>query len=103
MEKEDIFPPTGPYHSQQFCCSCLLWFKIFTPTIQTDFGEKPSTRGEKGSSTSDCKTRTSSPIHRPTIRLDTWHSKHLPLGAKGIWCHVCSTKNKKSRTKFRCA
>jgi len=33
MDKEDIFPPTGSYNSQQFYCSCLLWFKIITPTI----------------------------------------------------------------------
>ena len=38
--------------------------------------------------------RTSSPIHQRTKGLDTRHSKHLPLGGKGILCHVYSTKNK---------
>jgi hypothetical protein len=42
MKKEDIFTPSGIYHSQQLYHSRLLWFEIITPTIQA--GEGPNTR-----------------------------------------------------------
>jgi len=48
MDKEDLLPSSGPYHSQQHYHSCLFWFKIVTLTIQTAIGEGPNTRGEEG-------------------------------------------------------
>ena len=66
MDKEAILPSSGPYHSQQLYHSCLLWFKINTPTFQTDIDEEPNTRGRKGASTSDRKTKKTSPVHEPT-------------------------------------
>jgi hypothetical protein len=47
MEIEAILTSPGPYHSQQFYHSCLLWFKIITLTILTDTGEGPNIRREK--------------------------------------------------------
>jgi hypothetical protein len=60
VDKEAILPSSGPYHS------CLLWFKIITPTIQTDIGEGPITRGGKGVLTSNRKSEKTSPIHEVT-------------------------------------
>jgi len=68
MEKEAIFPPSRPYHTQQLYNSHLLWFKIITLTIQTDISEGPNTRGKKGASTSDCKTNKTGPIHKSTSK-----------------------------------
>lgn len=61
MDKEAILPSFGPYYSQQLYHSHLLWFKIITPTIQTDIGEGPSTRGKKGALTSDQRQRRQAP------------------------------------------
>jgi len=36
MDKETIFPPSGPYHSQQFDHSHFLLFKIIVPTVAAD-------------------------------------------------------------------
>jgi len=35
MDRGAIFPPSGIYRSQQCYHSCLLWFRIITPTFQT--------------------------------------------------------------------
>jgi hypothetical protein len=48
MGKEAIFPPSGPYHSQQFHHSHFLWFKIITPTVAADSVKGTNTRREKG-------------------------------------------------------
>jgi len=68
MDKEAIFPLSGPYHTQQLYNSHLLWFKIITSTIHTDIGEGPNTRGKKGALTSGHKTNKTSPIHEPTSK-----------------------------------
>jgi hypothetical protein len=39
MYKEHIFPSSGLYHSQLLLQFLHFWFKIITPTIQTDTGE----------------------------------------------------------------
>jgi len=52
--------------AQQLHHSHFLWFKIITLTIQTDIGEGPNIRGEKGALTSDRKTQKTSPVHEPT-------------------------------------
>ena len=48
MDKEAIFPPCGPYHSQQFDHSHFLWFKIIAPTVAADSGKGTNTRRKKG-------------------------------------------------------
>jgi hypothetical protein len=45
MKKEDIFTPSGIYHSQQLHHSLLLWFEIITPTIQAGEGSNTMGRG----------------------------------------------------------
>jgi len=35
VDKEALLSPPLPYHSEQFCHSHLLWFKIMTVTPQT--------------------------------------------------------------------
>jgi hypothetical protein len=77
MEKEAVFPPSVPYHSQQFYHSCLLQFKIITSAIQTDNGDRPNTRGEEGVMNSDHRTWKTSPIHQPTKM--TWHKTQQTL------------------------
>ena len=91
---------TLPYHSQQLYHSRLLWFNIITLTIQTDTGEGLNRRGGKGALTSDHKTRKTSPIREPSKQI--WHKTHWLMQCKRIWCHVCSAKNKETRTKFKC-
>jgi len=66
MDKEAVLPSSEPYHSQQLYHSHLLWFKIITPTIQTDIGVGPNTRVRKGASTSGCKTNKTGPINEST-------------------------------------
>jgi hypothetical protein len=66
MDKEAIFPSSGLYHSQQLYHAHFFLLKIITLTIPTDTGEGPNTRGRKGASTSEHKTRKTSPIHQPT-------------------------------------
>jgi len=68
MDKEAIFPSSGPYHTQQLYNSHPLWFKIITPTIHTDIGEGPNTTDKKGASTSGRMTNKASPIHEPTSK-----------------------------------
>jgi hypothetical protein len=65
MHKEAIFPPSGPYHSQQFYHSHFLWFKIITYTVEIDSDEGKNTRGRKGASTSNHMTRKTSPTYQP--------------------------------------
>jgi len=60
MDKKSYFLTTGPYYSH------LPWFKIITPTIQTDTGEGTNIRVGKGASESDQMTRKTSPSHKPT-------------------------------------
>jgi len=48
---------SGRYHCQQLYHSCLLWFKIFTQTVQIDVGEGSSTSSRKGALTSECKRK----------------------------------------------
>jgi len=43
-----------------------LVVQIITQPIQTDIGEGPNTRGRKSVSTSDCKTKKTSPTHKST-------------------------------------
>ena len=68
MDKEDIFTSSGPYRSQQLYHSHFLWFKIITLTFQTDIGEDPSTSGRKDASTTNHKTKKTSPIHKPNTK-----------------------------------
>jgi hypothetical protein len=68
MGKEAIFPPSGPYYTQQLYNSHLLWFKIITLTIQTDTGEGPNKISKKGALTSGRKTNKTSLIHEPTSK-----------------------------------
>jgi len=35
-------------------------------------------------------------------RLDSRHSRHWLMQCKRIQCHVCSARNKETRTKYRC-
>jgi len=65
MDKVAVLPSSGPYHSEQLYHSCLLWFKINTPTFQTDIDEEPNIRGGKGALTSDHKTKKTNPVHEP--------------------------------------
>ena len=49
MDEDTIFPPFALYHSEQFCHSHLLWFKIITMTIQTRIiGQGHNMKGTKG-------------------------------------------------------
>jgi hypothetical protein len=48
METEAIFPPSGPYHSQQFDNSHFLWFEIIAPTVAADSVKDTNTTCEKG-------------------------------------------------------
>jgi hypothetical protein len=68
MDEEAILPTLGPYHPQQLYHSDLLWFKIITPTIETDIVEGTTTRGRKGALNSDHKTRKTSPFHHPNTK-----------------------------------
>jgi hypothetical protein len=68
MDKEAILPSSGPNHPQQLYHSHLSWFKIITPTIQTDIGEGPSIRDRKGASTSYHKTKKTSSFHDPNTK-----------------------------------
>jgi hypothetical protein len=93
MDKEDIFPPTGLYHSQQFYCSCLLWFKIITPSIQTDFGirvpQLQTARHEhQAPSTSQLKDLT-----QDTANTCLWEEREF-----GAMCVPLKTKNQKQNS-----
>jgi hypothetical protein len=76
VDKEAILLSSGPYHSH------LLWFKIITPTIQTDIGEGPIARGGKGALTSNCKSEKANPIHEVTKILDARHNGHWLMHCK---------------------
>jgi hypothetical protein len=66
IDKEAIFPPLGPHHSQQNHCY-FLQFKIIAWNIHDDTGIK---RGN-GALNSHHKRMKVSLIHQPTKR--TWH------------------------------
>jgi hypothetical protein len=89
-------------HSQQCYHSHLLCFKIITKTFQTD-DEGPNRRGGKVASTWDDTTTKASPICSLLKRLDVRRSEHWPFERKISHCCVCSTKNKGTRTKFKCS
>jgi len=101
MDKEAILPSSGTYHPQQLYHSHLSWFKIIAPTVQTDIGEGPSTRGRKGAPTSDNKTRRTSPSTIQIQRLDSRHNRPWLLQCKRSLCLVSSTKNKETK-KIKC-
>jgi len=48
MHTEAIFPPSGPYHSQQFDHSHFLWFEIIVPTVAADSVKGTNTTYKKG-------------------------------------------------------
>jgi hypothetical protein len=48
MDKEVVFPSSGPYHSQQFDHSHFLLFKIIASTVAANIGKGTNTRREKG-------------------------------------------------------
>jgi hypothetical protein len=48
MDKEVVFPPSGPYHCKQFDHSHFLLFKIIASTVAADIGKGTNTRREKG-------------------------------------------------------
>lgn len=48
MDTEAIFPPSGPYHSQQFDQFSLLWFEIIAPTVAADSVKGTNKTCEKG-------------------------------------------------------
>ena len=83
-----VLPSYVPYHFQHLYHSCILWFKITTPIIQTDIGEGPNTRGGKGASTSDSKSKKTSPIHEPNTKTqdttDTGSCSVRKFGAKCV-------------------
>ena len=91
----------GPYHFQQLYHSCLSCFKIITLTVQTDIGEGLNTRGGKGALTSDRKMKKTSLINEPNTRLDSRHSRHWLVQCKRIQCHLCSARNKETRTTYK--
>jgi len=79
-----------------------LVLQIIASTIHTDIGEGPNTRGRKGALTSDHKTWRQTPSMSKLKGLDSRHNRHWLMQCKRIWFCVCSTKNKETRTKYKC-
>jgi len=73
-----------------------LWFKIITPTVQSDVREQPNTGDREGASNLYHKARKTIPIHQPTkqtsslqdtVNTGLWNGRelgavHVPLYTK---------------------
>jgi hypothetical protein len=88
-----LFPPSGPYHSQQFDHSHFLLFKIIAPTVAADTVKGTNTRREKGAL--NLKPHKEDKPHPPASHKDfTQDITNIGLW-KRIWCCVYSAKNNK--------
>ena len=70
VDKEALLPPPPPYHSEQFCHSHLLWFKIMTDSSDHTTGKS-----------------------QPKI-LEAQQGKHWPSERKRKQCHLYTAKTK---------
>jgi hypothetical protein len=91
MDREAIFPPSGIYRSQQCYHSCLLWFRIITPTIQTAVVRDIIQEMRKVPQT---QTTRQAPFLSKLNRLYTRYNQQQPMGGKRTGCHMCSAINK---------
>jgi hypothetical protein len=93
-DKEAIFPPSGPYNSQQCDHSHFLWFKIITLTVATDSVKGTNTRCEKGALY--LKPHNKEDKSHPSARQKDFTQDITNNGLwKRIWCCVYSAKNTK--------
>ena len=92
MDKEAIFPTSGPYHSQQSDHSHFLFFKIITPTVTADIVNGKNRRHEKFALNLKPHNKEDKP-HQSASQED-FIQDITNFGLwKRIWCCVYSAKN----------